>query len=156
MCNFATCTIIVAHRGSMVPWTREAWCLLGRFNRLRSKVSNCASLVACWLPSNPSSTCHTTLSSSIQSPLNWRDLWCPYQPTNHSRSDFIWGEWWCQWRLKLPSHSPNMTLQASSRYEQFLKLLIHTDALLSDHADTSFSGCLVIPRWIGRLKQTNW
>ena len=42
----------------------------------------------------------------------------------------------CQWRLKLPSHSPNMTL-STSRYEQFLELLIHTDGL-SDHADKSF------------------
>ena len=34
--------------------------------------------------------------------------------SSDSSSDFIWGEW-CQWRLKLPSHSqPNMTLQAGS------------------------------------------
>ena len=101
MCNFATCTIIVPHCISNREWeeynysteTREAWCLLGRFNRLRSKVSNCASLVARWLPSNPSSTCHTALSSSIQSPLNWRDLWCPHWPTIAGVTSY--GEEWC-------------------------------------------------------------
>ena len=152
MCNSKSDTIKASHR------MRRIWLRHGQGKQdacwAASTINLCRSKVPEPVLVQSESKCDTAVSWHRQSRPHWGDL-CPHQPTIAGVTSY--GR---RRRRRVPVAAQiTITLAKydfTSRYEQFLELLIHTDGL-SDHADTSFSSNKT-PR-CGRdlrLDLTNW